>query len=75
MGMERKPLTALMAGSISTQDECRAGGCERRARIRGIIKGEVRGVHVDHLGDEFKEAHLLLSHTKQIFWRLIKNNG
>ena len=29
MGMERKPLTALMAGSISTQDECRAGGCQR----------------------------------------------
>ena len=36
------------------------GAMREGARIRGIIKGEVRGVHVDRLGDGFKEAHLLL---------------
>ena len=50
------------------------GAMREGARIRGIIKGEVRGVHVDRLGDGFKEAHLLLSHTKQIFWCFIKKN-
>lgn len=51
-------------------------GCVREAgRIRGIVKREGRGVHVDRLGNGFKEAQLLLSHTKQIFWRFIKKNG
>lgn len=44
-------------------------------RIRGIVNREGRGVHVDRLGNGFKEAQLLLSHTKQIFWCFVKKNG
>lgn len=76
MGLVRKPWTGFDGGlSIHTGLVQGWGRGREGGRIRGIVKGEVRGVHVDRPGDGFKGAQLLLSHTKQIFWRFIKKNG